>query len=107
MKTISKYSGAGAFIITTRTPGGIVTQLDQKRAGMLASWKRARFAAVHFLAERRGEVLARIKAARFSKPMRVIEITDKQWESRGKSAETIPGTGIAATKLQMARAFEV
>ena len=107
MKTISKYSGAGAFVITTRTPGGIVTQLDQKRAGMLVSWKRSRFAVVHFLAERRGEVLARIKAAKFSKPMRVIEITDKQWESRGKSAETISGTGITATKLQMARAFEV
>ena len=104
---ISKYSGAGAFVVTPVKSGALVTQLDQKRAGMLVSWKRSRFAVVHFLAERRGEVLARIKAAKFSKPMRVIEITDAQYARRFKDAENIPGTGLKATKLQLERAFEV
>ncbi len=106
-KVVSKYSGAGAFIVTPVKDGAVLTKSDQKRLGFGIYWRRSSFAVIHFLAEKREEVLARIKAAKVSKPMKVVEITDKQWEMRFEHPETIRGTGVAATKMQLARAFEI
>lgn len=105
---ISKYSGAGAFVVTPVKAGALVTQLDQKRVGMLLiRWRRLKFVCVHYLARNRDAVLAHIKAAKFSKPMKVIEITGAQYSRRFKDAENIPGTGFRATAKQLERAFIV
>ena len=104
---ISKYSGAGAFVVVPLKAGAVVTQKDQKALGALQTWRNARFTAVHFLAERRDAVLARIKAAKLSKKMKVVEISDRQWELRGSAPETIPGTDIVATRKQLAEAFAI
>ena len=107
MRKISDISGAGAFVVATVKAGAIVTQRDQKHLGALQTWRRASFATVHFLAGQRAETLKRVKAARLSKPMRVVEITDAQWRRRFRDGETIAGTGIKATTAQMARAFTI
>lgn len=107
MKTISKISGAGAFVVVPVKENAIVTKQDQLRLDALVAWSRAKFHAVHFLTERRDAALARIKSAKLSKPMRVIEITDLQWARRNKDGETIPGTGIKATAEQLRKAFIV
>lgn len=104
---ISAVSGAGAFVVLPVRQGAIVTKRDQVRLGALQTWRRAQFASVHFLAERRAEVLRRVKSAKLSKPMRVVEITDAQWGRRFKDGETIPGTGINATAVQLRKAFVV
>lgn len=102
---ISKYSGAGAFVVFPLKAGAVVTRKDQKSLGALQIWRNARFTAVHFLAYSRDSVLALIKAAKLSKRMKVVEISDRQWELRGSLLETIPGTGIFATKKQLAKSF--
>lgn len=102
---ISKYSGAGAFVVFPLKSGAVVTRKDQKSLGAIQTWRNARFTAVHFLACSRCAVLALIKSAKLSKRMKVVEISDRQWELRGSLLETIPGTGVFATNKQLAKSF--
>lgn len=103
----SNYSGAGAFVVFPLKAGAVVTQKDQKRLGALQTWRNSRFTFVHFLSDRRDAVLARIKSANLSKRMKVVEISDRQWGFRGSLPETILGTGVFATKNQLANSFAI
>ena len=100
----SAYRDYHAFVIKP-VNGGIVTQRDQLELRRLVAWRNARFTSYHFATAKRDEALAYIRAAKLSKPMRVTEITDKQWGMRGVLPETIDGTGIHATNKQLAESF--
>lgn len=104
---VSKYSGAGAFVIVPVKDGAIVTKRDQKALGRFVQWEHAKFAIIHFPMCHRDHTLQHIHLARLSKPMRVVEITDAQFARRFKLPENIPGTGIRATTMQLERAFVI
>ena len=99
----SLYSDFHAFVVRPETAGAVVTIEDQKRLGVLFPKKRAKFIVLEFPTEGRGraEVINHLKRVALSKPMLITEVTDKQISRRYKDGETIAGTGIKATAMQL------
>lgn len=95
------------FVVRPVKKGAILTKADQKALKQMVLWVRPQFVAIHFLTKEREAVADRIKAAKLSKEMVVTEVTDAQWGRRFKDVETIEGTGIRATKGQLAKSFTI
>lgn len=88
--------------------GGRVTQKDQRALGeRFTTFPKRDFYTIHFAVAHRDEVLALVRNAKLSKPMRVVEITEAQYARRFQLPEIIEGTGIHATERQLAESFIV
>jgi hypothetical protein len=107
MKTLSDISDIHAFVIRPKAKNAIVTLADQRKLKEIVTWRRAKFVVRHFSTKRREELIDELKNVRLSKAMIVTEITDAQWGRRFRDGETIEGTGIKATKAQLAKSFEI
>lgn len=107
-KNISPIADIHALVIQPIN-GGIVTKKDQ--ASLSGSkfdvYPRPTVYFIHFAVSERDAVIERVRRAKVSKAMRVTEITDAQFGNRYKTEETIAGTGIAATALQIKRSFVI
>lgn len=106
-KRLSGIKDIHAFIIRPVGDKGIVTMQDQRKLLLYTQWKGAKFSVIHFSPIFREETVERIRLAKLSKPMLVTEITDAQWARRGKDKETIPNTGVHATKKQLESSFVI
>lgn len=104
---ISKFKDIRCLVIRPAKDGAIVTKKDQKALGQIFTWSGKKFTLLHFHVKERENVIARVKSARLSKEMIVTEITDAQLGHRFKGAETIPWTGIWATRKQLADSFTI
>lgn len=106
-KPLSSFSDFRAFVIKPLKPGALVTKKDQKNLDTFFYYPKSEYITIHCATSRREAVLAKIKSAKLSKKMKVYEISDYQFGKRWALPETIPNTGIFATKKQLAAAFEV
>jgi hypothetical protein len=101
----SAYSDYHAMIIKP-VNGGLITLRDQRALGeRIMPATRRHYYSIHFAVDRRNEVLALLRNAKLSKPMRVIEISEAQFSRRYQLPETIEGTGIRATAKQIDDSF--
>ena len=109
MKKLSGVKDIHAFVIRPLGNNGIITVKDQKVLKQYPIWAKAKYCIIHFSTSYREETIAKIKAVgtRLSKNMLVTEITDAQFGRRGKDKETIPNTGIHATKKQLEDSFVI
>lgn len=99
-----------AIIVVPVEDGAIVTRRDQELIVGFAQGRMAHFAVVWCAS--RDEQDARLAALRrlaprLSKPMRAVVVTGAQWRRRFLAPETIPGTGVRATRRQLADAVDL
>lgn len=103
----SAYADYHAMVIKP-VNGGRVTQKDQRALGeKIVTFPKRDFYTIHFAVAHRDEVLALVRNAKLSKPMRVTEITEAQYARRFQMPETIEGTGFFATAKQIAESFVI